>query len=305
MENILKNLVLFLSFLLPKTVKNDRIKLVVTATACAASILCVTFVPQVKAACVIDITGAIICTGTDPAGVTTGDSNDTITVETGATVSKTDQQTVATTAAADAVTIDAGNGDNTVTNTGNVTTITGATAQPANTSASQAVANSTAVRTGDNADTISNASTVSSAATASATSPNISLTLTGAANSYNTTQSSATAIGIDGGSGQNQITNTYTLNGVTATATSNSSAPVISLHVGDSARAHVNVIARSESTGIRGEGSISNLGAINVTATSGANTGAARATVSGSAVADVFTRGTGKLNGYRGKHKRR
>ncbi len=265
----------------------------------AAGFFCAAFLPpQVNAACVVDITGAIICTGTDPAGVTTGDSNDAITVEAGATVSKTDQQTIVTTATADTVTIDAGNGLNTVTNLGNITATTGATAQPATGSASQATAGSTAVQTGDNADMISNVSTISSTAVSSATSPSISPPAISSVFS-NTTQSDATAIGIDGGSAQNQITN-RAFSVVTAHATSNSSAPVINVQVQDGASAHVNTIAHSESTGVCGEGSISNFGTITVTAASVANTGAARASVFGSATAEVFTRAQANATGITG-----
>ncbi|HVN97547.1 MAG TPA: hypothetical protein VMT62_14050, partial [Syntrophorhabdaceae bacterium] len=265
-------------------------------TAC---FLCSIFAAQIQAACIEDATGAIICSGTDVNGVRTGDAADTITVQPGATVSETVQQTVVTTAAAGATTIDAGDGENTVTNAGEVTATAGATAQPSGISASQATATATAVKTGDNADTISNVSGIASTATSSATSPNISLTLSAATSSYNSTYSDATATGIDGGMGQNQITNAVA-GSVTTSATSNSTAPVIGISVGDHARAYVSVRAESESTGMRGAGSVSNLGTLNVTATSGANTGAVQATISGSAIADASTGADASATGIAG-----
>jgi hypothetical protein len=62
----------------------------------------------------------VVCDGTDTIGVISGNRNDTITVETGAEVSKTDLQSTDSTASANATTIDARRGNDQIVNTGNV-----------------------------------------------------------------------------------------------------------------------------------------------------------------------------------------
>ena len=118
----------------------------------------------------------------------------------------------------------------------------------------------------------------------------------------NTTQSDSTAIGIDGGSGQNQIGD-RTL-GVTADATSSGSAPVINVQCSRYLGTAENDNPFRINRGLwrRFHQQFRN---DTVTATSVANTGHARAGVFGSAINGECLPGTGKHKGYNGKHKHR
>jgi uncharacterized protein YhjY with autotransporter beta-barrel domain len=219
----------------------------------AAFIIAIMAPAQSDAACQIvgyTINGYIVvCDGPDTIGVTSGNGSDIITIETGAEVIKTDLQSTDSTANANATTIDAGSGNNQVTNNGSIGATADANALPVDGSASQATANAAGINAGDGADVIQNSSTIAATATSNSESGNISFNLEGNTQFQGVTTSTATAAGIDGGSGKNQVINT----GVIATmATSKSAASSINVDVGDSGGADVRTIANAIAAGISG-----------------------------------------------------
>lgn len=227
-----------------------------------------------------------VCTDADAVGVVGGTGSDNITVAPGAEVGKIVQQTLATAATANVVTLDAGNGLNSLTNFGSSAATAGATAQPVAGSASLATTQATVVKSGNGADSLQNSSRIASSATSSATSAPISLTLAGSASGERSTRATASSVGVDGGAGQNQLTNT---GNVIVNATATSDAPLINVNVSNSALADVGVTAETEGTGIRGAGSVTNLapGAVTVTLFSQATAESVQATVGDSARADL------------------
>ena len=210
---------------------------------------------MVRAACeIVDtIDGGYIvsCTGTDTDGFCIGDGNDIITVESNAEITNPVQQFVEAIASANAIAIDAGSGDNHVTNenNGSIVATADADASPKVQTASRATANATGISAGDGVDDIQNASTIASTATSNSESGDISLTLEGNTQFQGTTTSTATATGIDAGGGNNQVINT----GAIATiATSEAEASSINVNMGDSGGADVRTIANAIAAGISG-----------------------------------------------------
>jgi len=241
----------------------------------------------------------IVCDGPDTIGVASGNGSDIIIINAGADVTKTDLQSVDVTATANATTIDAGGGNNQVTNNGSVGANAGANALPIDGSASQATTNATGIKAGDGADVIQNSSTITSTATSNSTSGDITITLGGISQSQSMTMSTANAIGISAGSGDNQMINSGV---ITVTGTSQSDAPFIDLTLTDTAYADVSVTAVATGTGISGEGSIVNqqTGAITVTVSSSATTGEFNANIGDSAKADATTRAEATATGIAG-----
>jgi uncharacterized protein YhjY with autotransporter beta-barrel domain len=152
----------------------------------------------------------VVCEGTDTIGINTGNGSDIITINTGAQVCTTDLQSVEAVATAGTTAIDAGNGNNQITNKGSVGANAGATASLQVDTPSQATAKATAIKSGSGADVIRNSSTINATATSDSQS--------GGANAT----SEATAIGIDAGDGNDRITNNSAITATsTATASSN------------------------------------------------------------------------------------
>ena len=191
----------------------------------------------------------IVCDGPDTIGVNSGDGNDIITIETGVEVDKTDLQSADSVANANATTIDAGGGNNQVTNNGSIGATADADALPEVQTTSQATAIAAGISAGDGADDIQNYSTIATTATSNSESSDISLTLEGNTQFQGTTISTATATGIDAGGGNNQVVNT----GAIATiATSEAVASSINVNMGDSGAADIRTIASAIAAGIRG-----------------------------------------------------
>ncbi|MGD9320181.1 MAG: hypothetical protein PVH99_09465, partial [Desulfobacteraceae bacterium] len=179
-----------------------------------------------------------VLSGTIWDGIFGYDGDDTIFIESMGQVASDVQLAAEAIAAADAVAIDAGGGDDQVINNGAVSANAGANALPVDGSPSQATANATGVRAGDGADMVLNSSTMGATATSHSESGDISVTLTGDNQSQRLTTSKATAVVIDGGAGDNQVTNS---GGITATVVSEARAPFIYLDLSDTAYADVSV----------------------------------------------------------------
>jgi hypothetical protein len=209
------------------------------------------FPPLLAADCQVELaTGAIVtCTGVDLDGVATGALNDTVTVAAGAIVSKTDEKTVDTTATADAVTINGGDGNNTVTNGGAVDATATATANPANSTLSQAMANAIALQTGDGLDTLSSTSGITATATSLAHSSDVSVTLAGADSTQGSTLSEATAIGIFAGGGADTLTN---FDHITTSATATASALNVDLKIMGLSSSDASTTAHANAIGMAG-----------------------------------------------------
>ena len=267
----------------------------------------------VHAACEIvgTIDGGYIvaCTGTDTDGFCIGAGNDIITVETGAEVSNTVQQWVEAIASANAIAIDAGGGNNRVTNHGSIGAAADADALPKVQTASQATANATGISAGDGSDVVQNYSTIAATATSNSESGDISLTLEGNNQFQGTTTSTAAAKGIDVGGGNNQVINT----GAIATmATSEADASFINVDMGDSGGADVRTIANASAAGISGGNGedeiITGEGTITVNAAANVNSANALVTidvaneslVTGSSLSDASVMASAKATGIDG-----
>jgi len=132
---------------------------------CVAVFIVAIMVPaQLYAACQIvgtTINGYIVvCDGPDTIGINSGNGSDIITINTGAIVSKTDLQSAEAVATGVATTIDAGNGNNQITNKGSVGANAGATASLKVDTPSKATAKATAIKAGSGADVIQNSSII-------------------------------------------------------------------------------------------------------------------------------------------------
>ena len=268
------------------------------------TILAITLPMHLYAACQIvgttpDGGYVVVCDGPDTIGYASGNGNDIITINVGADVTKTDVQSVDVTATANATTINAGGGNNQVTNNGSIGANAGANALPVGGSPSQAAADATGIGAKDGADVIQNFSAITSTATSNSTSGNISITLEGNKHSQSMTTSTADATGIAGAGGNNQMTNSGV---ITVTGTSQSEAPFIALNITDKAFADVSVTAAATGTGIFGQGSIVNqqTGTITVTVSSSAITGEFNANIGDSAKADATTKAEATATGIAG-----
>ncbi|MDH4220951.1 MAG: hypothetical protein OEW23_19510, partial [Candidatus Aminicenantes bacterium] len=104
-------------------------------------------VPTTDGGYIIDCIGIID-------GVDSGNGNDRITVMTTAEVRKIDQQSLDSIAITNAIAIDAGSGNNQVTNNGSIGATADANALPVDGSASQATANVAGISAGDGEDVI-------------------------------------------------------------------------------------------------------------------------------------------------------
>jgi uncharacterized protein YhjY with autotransporter beta-barrel domain len=209
----------------------------------------------------------VSCTGTDTDGFCIGDGNDIITVELGAVVSHSVQQSLEELATALAITIDAGGGNNQVTNYGSVGATAEANALPEDGSPSQATATATAIKTGDNLDVIKNFSTITSTATSNSESGAISM-VPDLSDLFDSATSEATARGIDAGSDDDQIENAGTIN---ATAEANADLTDILLPPLGSKTLGLPPKATAHSTGIEGgagNDGITNSATVNATAVS-------------------------------------
>ncbi|HVP78515.1 MAG TPA: autotransporter outer membrane beta-barrel domain-containing protein [Thermodesulfobacteriota bacterium] len=218
---------------------------------------------QLYAACQIvgtTIDGYIVvCDGPDTIGINSGNGSDIVTINTGAQVSKTDLQSAEAFAAAGATAVDAGNGNNRITNRGSVGANAGATASLKVDTPSQATAKATAIKAGSGADVIRNSSTIDATATSTSNS--------GGANAT----SEATATGIDAGDSNDRITNN---SAITATSTATTSSNGVTLTGIGIATYASPTNATATSKGIKaGKGSdtINNTKDITASATSTAN----------------------------------
>jgi uncharacterized protein YhjY with autotransporter beta-barrel domain len=189
----------------------------------------------------------IVCDGPDTIGIASGDGNDIITINVGADVTKTDVQSVEATAATNAIVIDAGSGNNLVTNNGSIGATADANAFPVNGSASQATANAAGISAEDGADSIQNSSTIAATANAKATTEDMVLTAAGDSSIVAGTSTTASATGISAGTGSNTITNTDT---ITVTADAEANALGIELQLMDKASVDTGVTADAKAVGI-------------------------------------------------------
>jgi hypothetical protein len=143
--------------------------------------------------------------GTIYDGIFGYEGDDTIFIESGAEVASDDQLAAESIATADAIAIDAGSGDDQVTNNGTISANADADALPADGSPSQATANANGISAGDGADMVQNAWTIAATVTSNSESGSISLTLEGNNQSQTMTTSTAIATGISGSNGGDEI----------------------------------------------------------------------------------------------------
>jgi uncharacterized protein YhjY with autotransporter beta-barrel domain len=182
-------------------------------------------------------------------GIISYEGDDTILIESSSRIIGESQQTAESTAEADVVAIDAGSGDDRVTNNGQIVANAAADALPVDGAASQATANATGIIAGDGADVIQNSATIAATAASNSESGGISINLEGNTEFESLTTSTAIATGIEAGRGKNQIRNTGVIDTI---ATSASNASSINLSVGDSGGTDVRTTANAIAAGISG-----------------------------------------------------
>jgi len=220
----------------------------------------------------------IVCDGPDTIGVISGNGNDIITINVGADVTKTDLQSVDSTATATATTINAGRGNDQITNIGSVRTNAGLEINPsdqvitlwgsdeANASVTgDVVATGIDGGTSTRKDSITNNGTVDVNATSKITAGQIQFDLFDVTKADATLKANATATGIKG-TGSNEIVNNNT---ITVTSTASVTAWTGEENVLDQATANTTITPKATSTGIAGGDGydkITNTGGISVTA---------------------------------------
>lgn len=204
---------------------------------------------------------AVECSGTDTLGRTTTNHADTITVNSGAVVSKTDQSTTETTTSTAATAIDSRGGDDVITSDGTVnasasTTVSAedfvasALGNEETNAAVSGTAAATAVDVGDSTvkDVITNNGTLGAIATTSVTGGQIQLDLFDVTSADTSLSADATATGIRG-SGSSEITNN---SAVTATSTASVTAWTGEINALDEATANTGITPHATATGILG-----------------------------------------------------
>lgn len=259
-----------------------------------ASLFIGAFASQARGACDANEYGEILCTETDLDGVETGDGDDAITVQTGAVVSTTAQQTAAALATAQTATVDSGDGNNLVTNGGGIGATATATAQAQEDVASQATAAATGIHTGVGEDTVVNAGSLQAAATATAVSGDILFHAAGSTSVAAGTEATATAQGIRDDGGRYSLLNSQQLS-VTAEATA--AGGDVEFQLIDKASADAGVTASASALGFLGQdangavpawlNSFTNTGTFSVTATARAGNDELRFNLMDWAVADT------------------
>ncbi|MEN6446234.1 MAG: hypothetical protein ABFD70_00640 [Syntrophaceae bacterium] len=193
----------------------------------------------------------IVCDESDTTGITGSDFRDIITVESGAEVSKTVQQTGTSSVHADAIVLDAGRGNDTVMNLGAIDASASGSATT-NEGGIGVTAGSTGIEGGEGDDTISNSGTMETSSCAAATLGSGTINALGDSRVAAGTNATAETAGISGGKGSDAITNTDT---ITATATAEANAGAFELNLLDTASADAGVAAEATAVGIAGNDS--------------------------------------------------
>jgi uncharacterized protein YhjY with autotransporter beta-barrel domain len=224
----------------------------------------------------------IVCDGPDTIGINSGDGSDIITINTGAQVSKTDQQSTNSTAAAAATTINAQGGDDQITNNASVRANASMTinaedfvATHLGNDETNASVSGEAVATGIDGgrsyrkDLVTNNGTIEVTATSNVKGGQIQLDLFDVTKADATLTADATATGIKG-TGNNEIVNNGT---ISVTSTASVTAWTGEVNVLDQATANTTITPSATSTGIAGGTGydrITNAGAISATANTNA-----------------------------------
>jgi uncharacterized protein YhjY with autotransporter beta-barrel domain len=224
----------------------------------------------------------VVCDGPDAIGVTSGNGNDIVTIETGAEVSKVDLQSADSAATAAATAINAQGGDDQITNTGSVRANASMTINAEDVVATHlgneetnASITGKAVAVGidsgrsDRMDSVMNNGTIEVTATSNVKGGQIQLDLLDVTKADATLTANATATGIKG-TGNNEIVNNST---ITVTSSASVTAWTGEVNVLDWATANTTVTPNATSTGIAGGTGydrITNTGVISATATTSA-----------------------------------
>lgn len=195
--------------------------------------------------------GSIIsCTGSTPGGLATGDLGDVVTVEPGASVDRTLEQTSAAAAAATSVAVDMGGGTNQVTNNGIISSSADADATPQDQTASSSSADATGILAGAGEDKLENNGPITVEAQATATSGELVFNAAGNSSVSAGTEASAVATGFSPGAGK------YTfLNGdvITVSATAESRGGDCEFQLIDKASVDAGISALASSYGFIGQ----------------------------------------------------
>ena len=206
--------------------------------------------------------------------IRTGPGDDLITIAPGATINIDIQSSSATQADAQAAGVDAGSGNDTIINQGTITANAGTNLHPgilnpvpeedemAN-AAVKGTAGAMGIWGGDGSDRITNSGRIIVKSEAKASQGEIRMDLPGLTGADAPIFTKATATGIDGGKGMNEIVNEQTI-GVEAGATVTGWRGEVNLL--DWAKADLSATATATATGIAGEHGITNLGEITATA---------------------------------------
>lgn len=220
----------------------------------------------------------IVCDGPDTIGINSGDGNDIITINSGADVAKTDLQSSNSTATAAATTINAGHGDDQITNKGSVSTNASMTintndviltllgSNEANASVTgDVVATGIDGGSSNQKDVITNNGTIDVTASSNVKAGHIQLDLFDVTKVDATLKANATATGITG-TGSNEIVNNST---ITVTSTASVTAWTGEENTLDQATANTTITPTATAVGIAGGNGydkITNTGVISVTA---------------------------------------
>ena len=182
-------------------------------------------------------------------GVISYEGDDTILIEGSSQIIGDSLQTSESTADADVTAVDAGSGDDQVTNNGAVSATADTDALPVSETASTATSRAIAIDIGDGVDGVENASTIEATSIATATTDDMVFTAAGDNSLDVSASATADAIGISSGGGGNTITNIDTL---TATAEANASAGEFTTQLVDKASMDAGVTAEATARGILG-----------------------------------------------------
>ncbi len=239
-------------------------------------------------------------------GITSYEGDDTILIEGSSQIIGDSQQTAESTAGAEVTTVDAGSGNDQVTNDGAVSATAIADALPKAETASTATSRATAINTGDGVDGVENASIIEVTSTATATTDDMVFTVAGDNSVDVSASATAKAIGISSGVGSLTTTNTNTL---TVEAEANATAGKFTTQLVDKSSLDGGVTSNAtaigilggygDSNGVSSSDTITNKGSITSTATAKANNSDFRNEVMDWSVADTTALVSGEAIGIK------
>ncbi|MBC2704105.1 autotransporter outer membrane beta-barrel domain-containing protein [Desulfobacula sp.] len=239
-------------------------------------------------------------------GIISYEGDDTILIEGSSQIIGDSLQTSESTADADVTAVDAGIGDDQITNNGAVSANADAVALPVSETASTATSRATAINTGDGVDGVENTAIIEVTSTATATTDDMVFTAAGDNSVDVSASATAAATGIGSGVGSLTITNIDTL---TVSAEANASAGEFTTQLVDKASMDAGVTAEATSIGIIGgpgeddgvspSDIITNEGLIKSTATAKADNSDFRNEVMDWSVADTTALASGEAIGIK------